>query len=87
MKCGVRFCGGCNPRFERGEVFRQLKRDIRNIEFTYADEDESYDMLLVIGGCPSCCAAYEQYDVNGNVYKIWDISQVEGIKEKLLELK
>ena len=86
MKCGVRFCGGCNPRFERGEVFHEFKRDITNIEFTYADENEHYDILLVIGGCQSCCAAYEQYDVKGDVYKIWDISQVETIKEKLAKL-
>lgn len=86
MKCGVKFCGGCNPRFERGEVFREFKKDITNIEFTYADEDECYDILLVIGGCQSCCASYEQYEVKGDVYKIWDVSQVEGIKEKLSKL-
>ena len=86
MKCGIKFCGGCNPRFERGAVYRDIKNEMDNIDFTYASEDEIYDILLVIGGCPSCCASYEQYEVKGNVYKIWDISQVEGIKQKLTEL-
>ena len=86
MKCGVRFCGGCNPRFERGEDFREFKREITNIEFDYANESEVYDILLVIGGYQSCCASYEQYDVKGEVYKIWELSQVEQIKEKLAEL-
>lgn len=86
MKCGVRFCGGCNPRFERGEVFRMYKREIPEIEFTYASEEDTYDTLLVIGGCQSCCAGYEQYDVKGDVIKLWDISQVETIKEKLIKL-
>lgn len=86
MKCGVRFCGGCNPRFERGAVYRDMQKEISNIEFDYAAEDEIYDILLVIGGCPSCCASYEQFQVKGDVYKIWDLSQVEGIKAKLAEL-
>lgn len=86
MKCGVKFCGGCNPRFERGEVYRDIKQTIQNIDFSYASEDEVYDILLVIGGCSSCCASYHQYKVNGDVYKLWDLSQVDGIKEKLAEL-
>lgn len=86
MKCGVKFCGGCNPRFERGEVFRNIKKEIEQIEFSYASEDECYDILLVIGGCQSCCASYEQYEVKGDVYKLWDISQVDVIKEKLAKL-
>ncbi|MEE0772381.1 MAG: hypothetical protein UIJ87_04280 [Anaerovoracaceae bacterium] len=86
MRCGVKFCGGCNPRFERGEVYRNIKDTIKNIDFSHASEDEEYDILLVIGGCSSCCASYEQYQVKGDVYKLWDLSQVEGIKEKLAQL-
>ena len=86
MKCGVKFCGGCNPRYERGEDFRKYKKERSNVEFYYADENERYDILLVIGGCTSCCASYEQYDVKGEVYKVWDISQVEDIQNKLTEL-
>ena len=86
MKCGVKFCGGCNPRFERGEVFRDIRKEIDKIDFSYASEKDCYDILLVIGGCQSCCASYEQYEVKGDVYKIWDLSQVEGIKEKLSKL-
>lgn len=86
MKCGVKFCGGCNPRFERGEVYRSLKKEIERIDFSHADEENQYDILLVIGGCQSCCASYEQYDVKGDIYKIWDLSQVDAVREKLAEL-
>lgn len=86
MKCGVRFCGGCNPRFERGEVFRNFQKEITNIVFSHAVEGEAYDILLVIGGCTACCASYEQFDVKGQVYKIWDPSQVEKIKSELMNI-
>ena len=42
-------------------------------------------MLLVIGGCANCCAAYGHFDVKGEVYKIWDYDQVETVKKELME--
>jgi len=86
MKCGVRFCGGCNPRFDRGALLRSFQKEFTNIEFSHAVEEDTYDIFLVIGGCTNCCASYEQFSVKGNVYKIWDLIQVEDIKQKLSEI-
>lgn len=83
MKCGVRFCGGCNPRYDRGKAFEEIKNSITNMDFLHAVEGEDYDKLLVIGGCTNCCASYDQYRIKGNVYKMWDESHVKQIKEKL----
>ncbi|MBR0127169.1 MAG: hypothetical protein IJL99_02795 [Firmicutes bacterium] len=83
MKCGVKFCGGCNPRYDRGAAFRQIKDDLSDIDFVHAEEGNPVDNLLVIGGCTACCASYEQYDVKGNVYKMWDKDHIENIKTKL----
>ena len=35
MKVGVKFCGGCNPRYDRGGLLRKIK------------EDPSHDIYLV----------------------------------------
>ena len=86
MKCGVKFCGGCNPRFERGAVFRDFQNEITDIEFSHAVEGEVYDILLVIGGCTACCASYDQYDVKGRVYKIWEEARIEVIKAELMDV-
>lgn len=84
MKCGVRFCGGCNPRFDRGKALKEIEREARDIEFVHAQEDDVYDLLLVMGGCSSCCASYEHFKVKGDVYKVWDYSQIETIKNELI---
>ena len=83
MKCGVKFCGGCNPRYDRGAAFRQIKEDMSDIDFVHAEEGDPVDNLLVIGGCTACCASYDQYDVKGNVFKMWDKDHIENIKSKL----
>jgi len=83
MKCGVKFCGGCNPRYDRGDAFRQIRDELSDIDFVHAEEGDAIDNLLVIGGCTACCASYEQYDVKGNVFKMWDKDHIENIKKQL----
>lgn len=87
MKFAVKFCGGCNPRYDRGKVFEQIKNNFKDrIEFEIAEEGIKYDGILVIGGCTNCCASYEQYDYDNSVFKIWDeehvldsLSQIEDL--------
>ena len=85
MKCGIKFCGGCNPRYERGEASRQIQRELSQIEFAHAVEGEKYDNLLVIGGCPACCASHEQYTAENEVIKMWDKDHIEPVKDELLK--
>ena len=83
MFCGVKFCGGCNPRFERGKVLEQLKEHFADrIEFSYAQEGTEYDILLIIGGCANCCASFCQYKTKKGNIKLWDGSHVERIIEE-----
>ncbi len=85
MKCGVKFCGGCNPHYQRGDAFRRIQADMPEIEFEYAEEGTDYDHLLVIGGCTACCPIIDQYTVNGDVLKMWSEDHVDIIEEKLEE--
>jgi len=82
MKCGVRFCGGCNPNYERGQAFRDIQACCPGIDFANATEEDSYDILLVIGGCSSCCASYEQFKAE-KILKMWDISHKDRICREL----
>ena len=78
MRCGVRFCGGCNPRFDRGEAYEKIRTQLKDeIEFDYAKEDDQYDVILVIGGCTNCCASYDHYQTRRGVVKVYDSEDVD----------
>jgi len=78
MKIGVKYCGGCNPRYERGKALEVIKNQfIDGVSFDHAKEDMTYDVLLVIGGCTNCCASYEEYKANMGVVKMWDEGHIE----------
>ncbi len=84
MLCGVKFCGGCNPRFRRSDVLDKVKQHFTGrVEFEYVKEGRVYDLLLIIGGCPNCCASYEQYEIRYFFIKIWDETQIDDIIQKL----
>ncbi len=78
MKCGVRFCGGCNPRFDRGKAYEEIREALKGeLAFEYASEEETYVVLLVIGGCTNCCASYDQYRTRRGVVKLYDLRDLE----------
>ncbi|HVI43032.1 MAG TPA: hypothetical protein VM577_20690 [Anaerovoracaceae bacterium] len=78
MLVGVKFCGGCNPRYDRGKALETIKKQIQGLaEFAIAEEGAEYDYLLVIGGCTNCCASYCQYKVRNDTIHMWDESHIE----------
>ena len=83
MNCGVRFCGGCNPRYDRGEALREIKNHLKDIDFVNATEGVPHDLLLVIGGCTNCCADYKQFETKEGVLKMWDKTHIERIYDEI----
>ncbi len=83
MKCAIRFCGGCNCGYNRGKVYKQIVNEFPQVNFLIASEDDIYDFLIVFGGCSSCCASYEQYNVKGDVLKIWSDEHIDDIIDNI----
>ena len=56
VRIAVKYCGGCNPEFERvGAVADMLLRLADIVEVVSLD-DECADMLVAVEGCPTACA-------------------------------
>ncbi len=85
MKCGVRFCGGCNPRYDRGEIYQRLKNKFPHIQISTAEEGVAYDFLVIIGGCTNCCAGYGQFTYK-SVVRIWDENQWEDMVKEIEDI-
>lgn len=78
MLVGVKFCGGCNPRYERGQALQAIKKHFEGrVDFVIAEEGKEYDLVFVIGGCSSCCASYDQYKSKNQYYLMWDEDHIK----------
>lgn len=53
---GIKYCGGCNPRFDRTAFVARLSAAVPAAVFQPARPGESCDLLLVVCGCTARCA-------------------------------
>lgn len=87
MICGVKYCGGCNSRYNRTAFLERVKNTCTDVEFQYVQPESVYHHLLVICGCPSKCADISKILINGNIYMISEENQFEMLVEKLKKYK
>lgn len=87
MTCGVKFCGGCNPRYDRGDALNTIKKHFAGkVDFVIAQEGHTYDCLLIIGGCTNCCASFKQYSWKTQYIKMWDKEHFDSVVEAIENL-
>lgn len=58
MKIGIKYCGGCNSRYDRKQEVQKLIRQFPQHTFIYATQDTNVcDAWLIVCGCTACCAS------------------------------
>lgn len=84
MYIGIKYCGGCNSKYDRVKLVNDIKNCFKDYEFNYANENEYFDLILVINGCHISCASLEDIksrkgflNINDNNIKeiAWQISK------------
>lgn len=55
MRVALKYCGGCDPAYERAEYFDRIKQAAGpEMEWVGADT-RGHEALLLICGCPKAC--------------------------------
>lgn len=65
MKVGFKYCGGCNPIYNRKDFLKKLIDKHGDVHFTIAEENIFYDIVLIINGCLRACTSHEK--LNGRI--------------------
>lgn len=55
MKIGVKYCGGCNPHYDRKKAVENLKEKLIGSSVEPVRNNEEYDKILLVCGCPRTC--------------------------------
>ena len=51
----IRYCGGCNPEYDRTRLAADLKRELKGICRFVQGDGPDVDAVLVIHGCMTAC--------------------------------
>lgn len=90
MRIGIKYCGGCNPHYDRTALVTRLKQAFEGeyIQWVSASmTSQPLDFVLVVCGCTAACAEHE--GLNGTMGKlvIDSRSEFSNVLEQLRELK
>lgn len=55
MRIGIKYCGGCNPRYDRKQAVEKLADRMTGMQVETAREDGQYDVVLLVCGCTAQC--------------------------------
>ncbi|MDD7392265.1 MAG: hypothetical protein SOY60_01740 [Fusobacterium gastrosuis] len=69
----IKFCGGCNPLYNRKEVYRKL---IEN------DAINNKDGFIILNGCQRGCKNFQKCEINSQEYILKNLNT--KIKEEAL---
>ena len=84
---GIRYCGGCNPRYDRVSVVKRLTGLLPEVEFTIAKPGEPYAAAVVVSGCTARCAKIDDLSVPSNrLLRIGGWDDLLPVKKQIQEL-
>ncbi|MCH1983180.1 hypothetical protein MCG98_11445 [Ruminococcus sp. OA3] len=63
MILGIKYCGGCNPVYDRVAAVNELKESLKDLEisFTPYRAEEDYDFCLLVRGCNRDCVSDKEF--------------------------
>ena len=65
-RLAVKFCGGCNPVLERGDLARKVREGFPAPQ--WVSWEEKPDLVLIINGCPTACAERGEIQKNAGAF-------------------
>lgn len=86
MNICVKYCGGCNPKYDRKKIIDNLKRDFQNISIITQLENATCDFALIISGCMRSCVNHKDIEGKYGKFVITDLKDYEILKSILDKL-
>jgi len=89
MIAGVKFCGGCNPKYDRKSLYDNLKNENKNIKYLPVSSNTNsfeYDFIIVFCGCAVGCADYNNYKTKTKYIVINSEEEIHKFKNEIEEI-
>ena len=86
VKIGNKYCGGCNPHYERAEIVKRLAEDMPEAEIVSAHPGCEMDHVAVICGCTRACAAHEELQGSGGKTLVTANEEYQSLLENIKKI-
>jgi hypothetical protein len=86
VKIGIKYCGGCNPLYDRVGAVKRIKERLDDRIDLVSYEVEDIAGVLVVAGCPTACID-PAFFVGYPVWLLTHEQDIENIIEEIAEEK
>lgn len=86
MTIGIKYCGGCNPLFNREYYVKALKKQLPNYEYRLLSDGKESDIWVVVCGCMRACAYTEDLIANERIIVIDTVDKFDEVRDYLTSL-
>lgn len=71
MNIGIKYCGGCNPKYNRSVFVAGLAAKYKGeIKIEPIKEDIIYDIVIIMNGCSSVCIDISEMEHKGKIISV-----------------
>jgi len=83
FRIGLKYCGGCTPRYDRVQVVTSIKKLLVDSVEVVSYEDMDIDGILVVTGCPTACVDLIPFER----YPVWVVTSRRNINNIIRTIK
>lgn len=84
-RIGLKYCGGCTPRYDRVQAVGCLRERLKDRVDFVSYEDPDIEGVLVVTGCPTACVDLTPFE-GRPVWVVTSRQQVENFLETIRAL-
>ena len=77
LRVGIKYCGGCNPEYDRVAIVEHIKQSLKDEIEIVRPESEDVDVILSVNGCSTACADVKPFEG----LKVHTITSLEDVNK------
>ena len=83
VKMGLKYCGGCNPEYDRVALVRHIEESLQGRVKFVSPEGEGVGLILAVEGCSTACADLSAFQ--GKEIRV--ITTIDGADRFIQEIR
>jgi hypothetical protein len=85
-KIGVKYCGGCNPAYERVEMVQRVQSQLKDQFFFLRHDEPGIVAMVLLSGCHRACASQDLHPTEISFYSVTGENDFKNLIDNLTSL-
>lgn len=85
-KIGIKYCGGCNPSYERVEIVRLAQSELKDRFLWLRHDQPGIEFMVLLSGCARACATQDPHPTEIPRYSVTGEDDFENLIDCLSSL-